>query len=314
MCQVGSKPLVPTIVEQLLAGSTLALAQVISQVENESPQAPCLLDALYPYSGTAYRLGITGPPGAGKSTLVDQLTRLYRKASLKVGIMGVDPTSPFTGGALLGDRLRMSSHQLDEGVFIRSMATRGETGGLAARTQEVGDVLDAAGFDVLIFETVGVGQVELDVVETVDTTVVVLVPESGDDIQLMKAGILEIADVLVINKSDREGADRLRRLLEQMLALKENDSPWKTPVCQTSATQGDGIEELGELLGSHQAYLEKSGRQEHKHRQRARQKVEMLVAREVLAGFWNQDRRDALDTGLDTMPPYKLARAILDMS
>lgn len=314
MCQVGSKPLVPIIVEQLLAGSTLALAQAISQVENGSPQAPRLLDALYPYSGTAYRLGITGPPGAGKSTLVDQLTRLYRTAGLKVGIMGVDPTSPFTGGAFLGDRLRMSGHQLDNGVFIRSMATRGETGGLAACTQEVGDVLDAAGFDVLIFETVGVGQVELDVVETVDTTMVVLVPESGDDIQLMKAGILEIADVFVINKSDREGADRLRRLLEQLLALKENDSPWKTPVCQTSATRGDGIEELGELLGNHQAYLEKSGRQEHKRLQRARQKVEMLVAREVLAGFWNQDRRDALDTGLDTMAPYKLARSILDMS
>ncbi len=311
---MGSRPVVSTLIEQLLAGSSMALAQVISRVENESPQAPSLLDALYPYFGTAYRLGITGPPGAGKSTLVDQLTRLYRKAGLKVGIMGVDPTSPFTGGAFLGDRLRMSSHQLDEGVFIRSMATRGETGGLAARTQEVGDVLDAAGFDVLIFETVGVGQVELDVVETVDTTMVVLVPESGDDIQLMKAGILEIADVITINKSDREGADRLQHLLEQLLVLKENDSPWKTLVCQTSATQGDGIEKLGELLESHRAYLEKSGCQEHKRRQRARQKVELLVAREVLADFWNQDRRDALDTGLDAIPPYELARTILDRS
>lgn len=314
MCQVGSKPLVPTIVEQLLAGSTLALAQVISQVENESPQAPCLLDALYPYSGTAYRLGITGPPGAGKSTLVDQLTRLYRKAGLKVGIMGVDPTSPFTGGALLGDRLRMSGHQLDNGVFIRSMATRGETGGLAARSQEVGDVLDAAGFDILIFETVGVGQVELDVVEAVDTTLVVLIPESGDDIQLMKAGILEIADVFVINKSDREGAGQLRHLLEQLLTLKENDTPWKTPVCQTSATQGVGIEELRELLGSHRAYLKESGGQAHKRRQRVRQRVEMLVAREVMTGFWTQDRRDALDAGLGTVPPYKLARIILEKS
>ncbi|UCH63388.1 MAG: methylmalonyl Co-A mutase-associated GTPase MeaB [Fidelibacterota bacterium] len=311
---MGSRPVAWTLIDQLLAGSSNALAQIISRVENESPQAPSLLDALYPHSGTAYRLGITGPPGVGKSTLVDKLIKLYREASLKLGILSVDPTSPFTGGALLGDRLRMSNHQLDEGVFIRSMATRGETGGLAARTQEVGDVLDAAGFDVLIFETVGVGQVELDVVETVDTTMVVLVPESGDEIQLMKAGILEIADVLVINKSDREGAGRLRRLLEQMLALKENDSPWKTPVCMTSATQGDGIAELGELLGSHQAYLEKSGRQEHNRRQRVRQKVEMLVDREVLADFWNQDRRDALDTGLETMAPYKLARSILDMS
>ncbi len=157
------------------------------------------------------------------------------------------------------------------------------------------------------------GQIELDVVETVDTTMVVLVPESGDDIQLMKAGILEIADVITINKSDREGAGRLQHLLEQLLVSKGNDSPWKTLVCQTSATHGDGIEKLGELLESHRAYLEKSGRQEHKRRQRARQKVELLVAREVLADFWNQDRRDALDTGLDTIPPYELARTILDI-
>ncbi|MFB0515901.1 MAG: methylmalonyl Co-A mutase-associated GTPase MeaB [Candidatus Neomarinimicrobiota bacterium] len=303
-----------TLVEQLLAGSSLALAKVISQIENESPQISHLLDALYPRAGTAYRLGITGPPGVGKSTLVDQLTKLYRQAGIKVGIMGVDPTSPFTGGALLGDRLRMSRHQLDEGVYIRSMATRGETGGLAARSQEVGDVLEAAGYEIIIFETVGVGQVELDVVEAVDTTLVVLVPESGDDIQLMKAGIFEIADVFVINKSDREGTGQLRYLLEQLLSLKEDNAGWEAPVCQTTATAGEGIEELLQLIESHQSYLAASGTQLQKRRRRARQRVEALVSKEVMEGFWTPERREALDAGLDTITPYQLARTILDMS
>ena len=287
---------------------------MISLVEDESPQVPPLLDALFPGVGQAYRIGITGPPGAGKSTLVDRITRIYREAGKRVGIIVVDPSSPFTGGALLGDRLRMSEHYLDEGVFIRSMATRGETGGLAARSQEVGDVLDAAGYDIIIFETVGVGQVELDVVETVDTTLVVLVPESGDDIQLMKAGIIEIGDVFVINKSDREGARQLGHILEQLLALKEEQVEWKTPVCQTSATQGSGIEELMQFLELHHSHLHDSGGHFSKRRDRARQRIHRLVAESVMSDFWNKHRQDILEKGLETVPPYQLARSILEES
>ncbi|UCD37542.1 MAG: methylmalonyl Co-A mutase-associated GTPase MeaB [Fidelibacterota bacterium] len=306
--------MVPTLVEQLLSGSPRALAQVISRVENESPQVPSYLNTLYPHVGTAYRIGITGPPGAGKSTIVDQVTRLYRQAGKRVGIIVVDPTSPFTGGALLGDRLRMAEHYLDNDVFIRSMATRGQTGGLAARSQEVGDVLDAAAFDILIFETVGVGQVELDVVEAVDTTLVVLVPESGDDIQLMKAGIFEIADVFVINKSDREGASQLGHILDQMLALRENDTEWGIPVCMTSATRGTGIKELLRVLESHHEHLQKSGMHTVKRRGRTRQRVERLVSQGVMTDFWTSERREALEAGLDASPPYELARVILEMS
>ncbi|UCH09476.1 MAG: methylmalonyl Co-A mutase-associated GTPase MeaB [Fidelibacterota bacterium] len=303
-----------TLVEELLGGSLRSLAQTISHVENETLQAPLLLDSLFPHMGHAYRVGVTGPPGAGKSTLVDKITQVYRDSGKRVGIIVVDPSSPFTGGALLGDRLRMSDHYLDEGVFIRSMATRGETGGLAARSQEVGDLLDAAGYDIIIFETVGVGQVELDVVETVDTTLVVLVPESGDDIQLMKAGIIEIGDIFIINKSDREGARQLGHILEQLLALKEEQVEWKTPVCQTSATLGTGIEELMQCLERHHSHLKDTGLHTSKRRDRARQRVHRLVADQVMSDFWNTTRLDIMERGLDTVPPYQLSRSILEES
>jgi LAO/AO transport system kinase len=241
-----------TLVTKILNGSILAISRAISLVENEAPEALILLDNLFPQSGTTYRIGITGPPGAGKSTLVDQLIGYYRKEGEKVGVISVDPSSPFSGGAVLGDRLRMSRHYQDTGVFIRSMATRGEMGGLAARSQEVGDILGAAGYPCIIYETVGVGQIELDVVEAVDTTVVVLVPESGDEVQLMKAGLIEIADIFVINKSDREGANQIALLLEQLLGMKEDSgSAWVPLLCQTNAVSGTGIEELKASLDAH---------------------------------------------------------------
>ncbi len=298
------------LVPQLLAGSFRALARVISLIENESHDSVRLLEELHPYTGKSFRLGITGPSGAGKSTLVDQLAKRYRADGSRVGIITVDPTSPFSGGALLGDRLRMSDLHSDEGVYIRSMATRGVSGGLAARSQEVGDAVEAAGFQVLLFETVGVGQIELDVMEAVDTTLVVLVPESGDEIQLMKAGIIEIADLFVVNKSDREGSGKLRLLLEQLLELKENSSQWRPPVTQTCATSGEGVEELYTHLLSHREHLVNSGRQADKSRQRARQQVERLVNRETIADFWTAARREILGRELDNMSPYELSRLI----
>lgn len=301
------------LVEQLLGGSPLALAKVISLLEDESPDAPRLIDELHAHGSSAYRVGITGPPGAGKSTLADQLTKLYRQAGHKVGILVVDPTSRFTGGAVLGDRLRLRDHFLDDGVFIRSMASRGETGGLAARTAEVAGVLEAAGHDLIILETVGVGQTELDVAGAVDTTLVVLVPESGDEVQLMKAGIYEVADIFAINKSDREGAGSLQNLVEQQLGLKEEEG-WKVPVCRTSATQGEGIAELKEHVDRHREYLESSGEQAVKSRGRARRLVENLMAPQVMRDFWTQPRREALNAGLDSTPPYQLARSLLDMT
>ncbi len=302
------------LVEELLAGSALALARAISMLENDSPDAPDIIDALHPAANSAYRIGITGPPGAGKSTLVDHLTRLFRSAGQKVGILVVDPTSPFSGGALLGDRLRMSEHFLDDDVFIRSMASRGEPGGLAARSQEVGDVLAAGGFDVIIFETVGVGQSELDVVSVVDTTMVVLVPESGDGIQLLKAGIYEVADIFVVNKSDRPGADRLHNLVVQLLALNEAPVEWEVPVCQTNALKGEGVAELQSHLERHRAYLQSSGAQHERRRLRARRQVESLVARQVTGAFWTARRRSALEDGLESVPPYQLVSTLLDMS
>jgi len=245
------------LVDQLRSGDPRALARAISTVENRSPGWSELLKALFPHSGNARILGLTGPPGAGKSTLVDQLARHYRQQNQTVGIVAVDPTSPYTGGAILGDRIRMQEHFSDSGIYIRSMATRGSLGGLARATADVATVLDAAGRDVIMIETVGVGQDEIDIVRLADVTVVILVPGMGDDVQTIKAGIMEIADIFVINKSDRDGADRVEREIRALQSLAARSDHWTPPIVKTVASEGAGILELATAIRDYEAYLQK---------------------------------------------------------
>ena len=244
-----------SILKRFNQGDRIALSKIISYVENQSPGYRKVLAQLYPKASKAYRVGFTGPPGAGKSTLVDKVTSLLVKDQKRVGIIAVDPTSPFTGGALLGDRIRMQDLTNREGVFIRSMATRGSYGGLATTTKEVAVVMDAFGKDYVLIETVGVGQVELDVVNACDTTVVVLVPESGDAIQAMKAGLMEIADIFVVNKSDREGADRIKGELEMILDIRRKNGGWEYPVVLTEAVNDKGIDVLLSKISEHKEFI-----------------------------------------------------------
>ena len=238
-------------------GDSRALARTISTIENRSPGWSELLKALFPHTGHARVLGLTGPPGAGKSTLVDQLAKHYRNQGRTVGIIAVDPTSPYSGGAILGDRIRMQDHFSDPGIYIRSMATRGSLGGLARTTADVATVLDASGRDLIMIETVGVGQDEVDIVRLADITVVILVPGMGDDVQTIKAGIMEIADIFVINKSDREGAERVEREIRALQSLSVRSDNWTPPIVKTVATEGTGIDELAKTIADYEAYLRK---------------------------------------------------------
>ncbi|HET8713272.1 MAG TPA: methylmalonyl Co-A mutase-associated GTPase MeaB [Gemmatimonadales bacterium] len=341
------------VLEGLARGDTAALARAISMVENQREGFEQLLSELYRKIANrqSQRIGITGPPGAGKSTLTEQLVRAYRERGLKVAVIAVDPTSPFTGGALLGDRIRMESVSLDPGVFIRSMATRGAQGGLSTTTEEVADVLEAFGFDRILIETVGVGQTELDVAATAETTVLVLVPESGDGIQTLKAGVMEIAELYVINKSDRPGADKLRQEIEVMLGIRKGNafvnvrphhgrpdgrmagrpessnrpsgsqavgpSEWESPVLMTVASKGEGIPDLVSALDRHREFLERTGQLVERRKRRIATRTRAVVNRAIRQWVWDEtEAEDLVNQRLDDVAqgkrsPYDVAAEVL---
>jgi LAO/AO transport system kinase len=305
------------LAQELIRGDARSLARAMSLVEDGAPEAEALLDRIYGARPPAPRVGITGPPGAGKSTLVAEYALLLRRKGRRVGVVAVDPTSPFTGGAILGDRVRMSELSTDPGVFIRSMATRGSLGGLAGRTEELCELLSAWGSDLTLIETVGVGQSELDVAQAADTTVVVLTPESGDAIQSLKAGLMEIADVFVVNKSDHAGADQLSASIRSALALRPA-VPWQPPIVKTVATERRGIDELDEAIEKHRAHLADPNLSGGIRREKIRARLKNAVRERLLETAWERKGIGALlDRAADrvlegTVSPYRAARDLIE--
>jgi LAO/AO transport system kinase len=305
------------LVDKMLTGDQRALARLISHLERNSTEVPAIMKQIYPALGHAYCVGITGPPGAGKSTITDKLTVYARQHGQTVGIVAVDPTSPFSGGAVLGDRIRMQQHYLDAGVFIRSMATRGSHGGLPQPAKGVIKLLDAFGKELIIVETVGVGQTELDIMETADTTVVIVVPEGGDAIQTMKAGLMEIADIFVVNKADRDGAERMQTELRMLMHMHPKCDWWEVPVLATRADKNIGIAELYTAIETHRHTLESAGQLLARRRTQRRRELLALLQQRLLQGLLQQlEHEEALRKLVEqvqeaTIDPYTAAQQIL---
>jgi LAO/AO transport system kinase len=309
---------VTELVARLRQGDVRALARAVSLVENDAPSARQILSCCFPYTGSAMRIGITGSPGAGKSTLVDGLARRYRAQQTTVGVVAVDPTSPFTGGAILGDRIRMREHDTDPGFYMRSMATRGSLGGLARSSADVAAVVEASGKQRLLLETVGVGQDEIDIARLADVTVVVLVPGMGDDVQSLKAGIMEIADIFVVNKSDRDGADRVEKEVRSMQSLAAEHGSWIPPVIRTIATTGAGIEELDQAMDQFWSWLAQEGRLSARRETHWRMRVMEMVRHELLRemrghGLTDQElAKIGRQVVLRQQDPYQLALRLVE--
>ena len=316
------------LLEKMSAGDMAALARLMTLVEREGDVVGRILEGIGPQQGRAFTIGVTGPPGAGKSSLADGLTTLMRKAGKRVGIVAIDPSSPFSGGALLGDRIRMSKHYLDKGVFIRSMATRGSHGGLARATKDVIKLFDAAGYDYIMVETVGVGQTELDVMGTTDTVLVTLVPEAGDGVQVMKAGLMEIADIFVVNKADRDGSQRMMTELSLMLELKYSskrasettNSQWKIPVLATQAINGTGLPELFQSIQEHHRSSREFGELERRRAARRREelisRVEYKVRKRLIAKAQTDPELSRFfdEVGAGRLDPHSASNKILESS